>query len=263
MTQRLLLPFKRGMIICGYKVAQYAKPKSQGGHGYPHYGIDISSIQGVNQKDHVIRASGEGEVLQCVYDQGTGGAQSLGWAVAVRYRGCVSHTGECRDLVVRYMHSAKLARDGAFPVGTILHAGDPIAYEGEVGTAGGPHVHFEVDTDVRDKYANYSPQVSAGHSGWVKGYDSTVNPSLWLWQSQDAQQEPYRTGWSDDWINPVDKSLPVVPDENIAELRDRISALEKDKAALMQRITALENDKAELLAKLDKARAYGQKISVL
>ena len=38
---KLIMPFKRQMMLCGYKNAEYQKY-----WGYPHYGVDISTIQG-------------------------------------------------------------------------------------------------------------------------------------------------------------------------------------------------------------------------
>ena len=251
MTQRLLLPFKRGMIICGYKTAIYRSPKPVG-HGYEHYGIDVSSIQGVNQADHFVRASGDGEVVHCVYDRVSGGAQSLGWALAIRYNGCISRDGSVRDLIVRYMHSPTCY----VQKGQTVRAGDKLLDEGMVGTSG-YHVHVEMDTDTRQGYANWTPQVSAGHGGWVgpsKGaVDSTVNPSLWLWQSDAAQLEPYYAGWNRAWINAVDTSIPHVPADNNDELRERLTAAEADLAAAKKKIEELE-------AKLAQAREHGRQL---
>lgn len=217
MAQRLLLPFRRAMIICGYKTDAYLKA-----WGYPHYGIDISTYQGVNQADHYIRASGDGTVVK------VGNDGSLGKGLCVVYLNCIARDGTVRSLTARYMHMQTVY----VKAGQVVKAGDILADEGSVGTKE-PHLHFELDTDIRNQYVHYSPQVSsANHSFWVKGYDSTVNPSLWLWQKAfEAVQQPY-VFTNRDWITAgVDDNLPTVPSEDqsarIAELEAEIAELEK------------------------------------
>lgn len=227
--QRLIFPFASGMIICGYKVAIYQAPPPTG-WGYPHYGIDVSSVQG-NQRttDHIVRASGDGEVVWCTTDKPSSGASSLGWAVAVKYKGCLSRHGDVKDLIVRYMHSGECY----VKLGDKVKAGDPLLLEGKVGTKD-YHVHIEMDTDC--KFPQYTPQVSAGHSGWKKGTDSTVNPSFWLWQDSGHKQVPYNYS-SKAWINACDEALPFVPAES--ELSDRVNTLEKENASLKAELAAL------------------------
>lgn len=246
MAQRLIYPFIRGMTICGYKTAQYAKPKSQGGHGYPHYGVDISSIQGIRQPDNFVRASGDGTVVWCVKDDppNKAVAASLGWALAIRYDDCISHGGTVKSLVVRYMHSAKCY----VVAGQKVKAGDVLLLEGKVGT-NSEHVHMEMDTDTRQQYANWTPQVSAGHSGWVKGEDSTVNPSYWLWQDSRHQQIKYGMAFSDrSWINGEDDNLPFVP----AEIEDA-ATLKKERDLYKKQLD-------DALARLERAKQFAKRI---
>ena len=229
MAQRLLFPFRRAMIIAGYKTALYAKS-----WGYLHYGIDVSSIQGVEQADHIVRASGDGKVVWCAYDTVSSGAKSLGWALAVRYNGCIARDGTVRDIIVRYMHATICY----VKAGQTVKAGDPLLIEGTAGT-NGYHCHIEMDTDVA--YPQYTPQVSAGHSGWRGpndgARDSTVNPSLWLWQREDARLEPYLTTWNPDWINEADRDLPFVPS---GDQDERIAALERELADCRDEIARLQ-----------------------
>lgn len=234
MAQRLLLPFRRGMIICGYKTDAYRKA-----WGYPHYGIDISTYQGVMQGDHYIRASGDGTVVK------VGNDGSLGKGLCVVYLNCIARDGTVKSLTARYMHMSTVY----VKQGQVVKAGDILADEGSVGTKE-PHLHFELDTDTRTAYANYSPQVSsANHSFWVKGYDSTVNPSLWLWtQSGVATQEPYYAGWRPEWITAgVDDHLPSVPE---ADQSARITQLEQLVAEKGARIAELEKKIAAAIAAL-------------
>lgn len=262
------------MILTGYKTAQYKKS-----WGYPHYGIDISSIQGgQTTKDNMIRASGDGMVMWCRYDVPTGGAKSLGWAIAIKYDNCISRDGKVSDLIVRYMHSQYyidqygVTHDGYYKdsngrrilgekiiAGRIVKAGEPIAMEGKVGTAD-YHVHFEMDTDTN--YPEYTPQVSAGHSGWPQGRDSTVNPSLWLWQDSAHKTVPYNFS-NKAWINVgIDDNLPFVPTvvpidtsaEQIAQLKAQIAALQATMKTKDARIATLESENTLLAEKVEKAR---------
>lgn len=239
MAQRLIYPFIRGMTICGYKTAQYKKS-----WGYPHYGVDISSIQGVRQPDNFVRASGDGTVVWRTYDQPSNGAKSLGWALAIRYDDCISHGGTVKSLVVRYMHSEKCY----VVAGQKVKAGDVLLLEGKVGT-NSEHVHIEMDTDTRQQYANWTPQVSAGHSGWIKGEDSTVNPSYWLWQDSRHKQIKYGMAFSDrSWINEEDDNLPFVP----AEIEDA-ATLKKERDLYKKQLD-------DALARLERAKQFAKRI---
>lgn len=255
MSQRLIFPFTSGMIICGYKTLRY---KSY--WGYPHYGIDISSYQGgQTTTDHIIRASGEGTVVWCQYDNPSAGAKSLGWAIAIQYNDCIARDGSVKSFVVRYMHSPKVY----VKKGQRVKAGDPIADEGNVGTKE-PHVHMELDVDTN--YPQYTPQVSAGHSGW-KGpkegaKDSTVNPSIWLWQDATHKTVPYNFG-DKTWITGgIDDNLPVVPTvvpidtsaAQIAQLKAQIAALQATIKTKDARIATLESENTLLAEKVEKAR---------
>ena len=221
MAQRLLLPFRRSMIVCGYKTDRYKKA-----WGYHHYGIDISTHQGVVQQDHSIRASGEGTVVA------VGNDGSLGMGVAIVYRDCIGRDGSVKTLVARYVHM----RTVYVSSGQTVKTGDIIAEEGKEGTDA-YHLHLELDTDT--KWPVSTPQVSvANHSFWRKGTDSTLNPSRWLWQkSLEAVQEPY--AFSDrTWITAgVDDNIPFVPSQaqseaQVAQLKARIEALEKENTSL-------------------------------
>lgn len=212
MAQHLLLPFRRSMIICGYKTPRYQKA-----WGYPHYGIDISTYQGVVQQDHSIRASGEGTVVA------VGNDGSLGIGIAIVYPDCIGRDGSVKPLVARYMH----IKTCYVTAGQAVSVGQIIAEEGKEGTTD-YHLHFELDTDTR--WPVYTPQVSsANHKFWRKGTDSTLNPSLWLWQSPTwATLEPYNFG-DKTWINAnVDDNIPTIPtaDTDVEQYKKRIAELE-------------------------------------
>lgn len=195
MTQRLILPFVRSMMLCGYKVEKY-----RAYWGYPHYGIDISTIQGGAGDDPTVYASGTGRVLAAGKDA------KLGYGLAVLYPGAVNHrTGKAVDLVARYMH----LREIYVKAGDEVAPGDKLALEGKEGT-GDYHLHLELDTDTREKYARWSPQVSSGLTFWVKGVDSTVNPSDYLHTGpgQSLADPTYNPAW----LNPGDFAIPPIPD---------------------------------------------------
>jgi murein DD-endopeptidase MepM/ murein hydrolase activator NlpD len=195
MSQRLILPFVRSMMLCGYKTAQYLAH-----WGYPHYGIDVSTIQGGAGDDPAVYASGSGTVLAAGKDA------KLGYGLAILYPGAVDHrTGEARDLIARYMHLREIyAREG-----DRVSLGDRLGLEGKEGT-GDYHLHLELDADAREEYARWSPQVSSGLTFWVHGVDSTVNPSnyLHIGPGQSLADPTYNPAW----LNPGDFAIPPIPD---------------------------------------------------
>ena len=91
--QKLIMPFKRQMMLCGYKNAEYLKY-----WGYPHYGVDISTIQGQGDNDPTVYASGYGVVLSAGWDIKLGGAvcvflDCVGIERLVSYLYCTSRAG--------------------------------------------------------------------------------------------------------------------------------------------------------------------------
>lgn len=242
--QKLSFPFLRGMIICGYKTSIYKTS-----WGYEHFGIDISSRQGysasdIAKNDHTIFASGDGEVVWCQYDAPrTNAAKTLGYAIAIRYNGCVSHDGTVKDLVLRYMHC-----DTTFvKKGDKVTKGQPISVENKIGT-NDYHLHLEMDTDT--KYPQYSPQVSKGHSAWLVGVDTTVNPSEWLWQTEEFRQDPYSFS-NTAWINEVDKVLPQEKSQDLWEMQQEILHMREENKKLTQQVEILEKRLSYIILALE------------
>lgn len=191
--QRLIMPFKKQMMLCGYKNPEYRKY-----WGYEHYGADISTIQGGAGDDPTVYASGDGIVLRAGKDS------RLGYALCVLYSDAYNHqTGQSGSVVARYMHLSKLMVEA----GTAVKRGAALAIEGKEGT-GDYHLHIEFDTDL--KYPQYSPQV-AGSDFWKKGTDSTVDPShlLHIGVGQEIAPPTYNPAW----LNKADFAIPAVPVE--------------------------------------------------
>ena len=191
--QRLIMPFKKQMMLCGYKNVEYLKK-----WGYPHYGVDISTIQGQGGEDPTVYASGHGVVLLAGWDK------KLGGAVCVMYPGAYNHeTGKSADVVARYMHLASVS----VKTGDAVKVGSVLGVEGKEGTED-YHLHLEFDTDL--KYPQYSPQV-AGSDFWKKGTDSTWNPSnvLHVGEGQEIVPPTYNPAW----LNAEDIAIPHVPVE--------------------------------------------------
>lgn len=237
--QKLLIPFKRSQVICGFKSKNYAKPVKEGGWGYNHWGIDISTYQGYSHKnnDHTIYASGEGTVAFVREDKPlTKDAKSLGIALAIVYKNCISHSGEVKDLCLRYMHCEKvLVKEG-----DKVFLGTPIAVEGNIG-ATNYHLHLEVDYDTVN--VRYTPQVSYGHSAWIKQdnpnyFHMTVNPSLWLYQNDEYVQDEDQLV-KEGWINPEDENYPKAETDNVSELQKEVRKLKYDLTTTTNKLKAV------------------------
>lgn len=195
--QKLIMPFGRQMMLCGYKNVEYTKH-----WGYPHYGVDISSIQGGAGADSNIYASGNGTVLACGFDN------SGGNVIVVLYKDCYNHsTGKSCDLIARYMHLTTIA----VAVHELVSVGQLLGAEGNTKT-GDFHLHLEFDTDVN--YPLHSPQVSGKDDHLTaaqgnilrKGIDSTMNPShiLHIGEGQVIVSPTYNPAW----LNQEDFNIP-------------------------------------------------------
>ncbi len=183
-------------MLCGYKTQRYLNA-----WGYPHYGIDISTYQGKKVPDHTIYASGVGTVVAAGWDS------KLGGALCIRYDDVYNHrTGKTISVIARYMHMEKVL----VKQGDTVRLDTPIGIEGKEGTSN-YHLHLEFDTDLN--YPKWTPQVSKGLSFWVKGTDSTVNPSCLLYQDKNHTTLP--DNWEDGWLNQEDKNIPFVDESTI------------------------------------------------
>lgn len=220
--QKLIMPFKRQMMLCGYKNAQYLTYWK-----YAHYGVDISTIQGGAGTDPIIYASGDGVVVAAGKDN------SLGYGVAVLYKDCYNHkTGKACDLVARYMHMQEIY----VTTGQTVKAGDKLAVEGKEGT-GDYHLHIEFDTDTT--WPVYTPQVAAGKTFWKKGTDSTVNPShvLHVGEGQEIVKPTYNPAW----LNAEDFVIPVAAVEDTTDYKALYEAEKAAHEALKVGLAALVN----------------------
>jgi len=158
-SQRLRLPFTRQRLLCGYKT-----PLCRRLYGYWHVGLDLAAAG----RERGVCAAGEGLVVAAGEDA------LYGFGVAVLYRGCVSVSGERRDLLARYFHLSAVS----VQTGDAVSAGNVLGREGACGT-GEMHLHLELDADLSCPCR--SPQIGAGHSFWLPAdADTTVDPALWL-----------------------------------------------------------------------------------
>lgn len=192
--QKLRMPFKKSTMVCGYKSPNYHKQ-----WGYQHYGIDVSTVQGTQCKDHTVYASGVGKVVAAGWDS------KLGGAICIQYNDVYNHqTGKVQTVIARYMH----LKEVRVKTGESVNVNTPIGVEGKEGTSG-YHLHLEFDTDI--SYPTWSPQVSKGLSFWVHGTDTTINPSYLLHQDKDRVCLP--DPWADGWLNEEDRNIPFVEDD--------------------------------------------------
>ena len=185
--QYLTLPFKKSMIICGYKNEEYRKHWK-----YPHYGIDITTRQGITE-DPTIIASGSGEVIDCGWDN------SGGNIVIVKYPNVFNcKNNNVLDVIIRYLHLESIA----VKKGDKVKQGDKLGNEGKTKTSS-YHLHLEIDTDT--KYPYHSPQVSskddnktAAQGNILKhGTDTSINPAdvLFIGENQELVPTVYNKAW--------------------------------------------------------------------
>lgn len=214
--QKLVMPLERCRFLCGYKTQKYFTA-----HGYAHYGVDISSIQGGDLGDHVVRASGSGRVVAAGWDN------SGGNIVVLIYTDVHNHkTGEVRDLVARYMHLSSVS----VKAGDTVSQGTVLGVEGMSATTS-YHLHLEFETDTQ--WPLYSPQVASRDDALtqaqgnilLKGVtDTTVNPSHILYCGPD--QEIVASTYAPEWRNPEDDAIPQLEDETACD--EEIISLQKE-----------------------------------
>lgn len=218
--QKLIMPMREQFIICGYKNIMYSKQ-----WGYPHYGIDLTAIQGDPSNlmnDHNIYSSGNGTVLFTGFDN------SGGNVVGVLYEDVYNHkTSQTTDVVAIYMHLERtIVKEGQ-----IIDKDNIIGVEGKTKTAG-HHLHIEFSTNIVD-YKN-SPQVSSRDDGLSEsqgnilkhGDDCTVNPSYILHVSADRLVLP--SPFSKAWINDEDENIPVL------EVKETATVLKEEDVSILE-----------------------------
>lgn len=240
--QKLILPFKKSMNLCGFKNANYL-----GYWKYSHYGLDISTIQGGAGTDPNIYGSGAGVVKAVGYDT------SVGNTVIVVYDDVYIHgTGKTQSLTARYAHMASTS----VAVGDKVTTSTVLGVEGNTQT-GDHHLHIEFDTDTQ--YYQYSPQVSSADDKltaaqgniWMKGTDSCVDPSLVWYQTGDRVL--VTPTYAPSWLNSTDFSVPVLKtdtsdsvfskeeyDEVVVELAKANSTIESVKLLINESLKLLE-----------------------
>ena len=199
--QKLVLPINKCLINASYGNALYNKL-----HGYPHYGMDLTST--VN--DTTVYALGNGIVFNCGMD-GKVPYDRLGNCIVVIYKGVALPNGKTVDLACRMFHfDTILVKKGqSVTKNTVI---------GKYGNTGGTtinsqpmgaHLHIEFDTDIK------SPEYAYGikQSGNIikKGtINSTVNPSdIWY---VDTNQSI--VGFGGGWNTDKDVNIPKISSSN-------------------------------------------------
>lgn len=194
MVQKLVSPYKEGMLICGYKVKPYEKD-----HGYTHFGIDLKAVY-KKSSDRNIYASGLGVVISAGKDN------NLGYCFCINYPQCLMHDGEVKNICVKYMHCKK----SYVKVGEVVTKESLIAIEGKEGCED-YHVHFEVDTDLVNP--RYTPQCKTSNY-WIHGYDSTLNPTLFLYNTDERKL--VESNYNASYLNEGDK-IKNIPTTEITD----------------------------------------------
>lgn len=198
-------PFEeKFMMLCGYKNPAYAAYWK-----FPHFGLDVSTIQGNASPKHNVIAGAEGVVLRKGWDNSYGNC-----VVIIYFDVWVPKLQRAVDLIGRYAHLKTIS----VYEGQHVKFGDVLGIEGNTKT-GDHHLHLEFDTDCR--YFNYSPQVSSADDhkkpeegniiiqGYRDNRDSTINPSeiMYLAPGQELVKPTYNPAW----LNASDLKLPSLP----------------------------------------------------
>ena len=231
--QKLLMPFNKCMMLCGYKNPEYTKY-----WGYKHYGVDISTIQGNASNDHRVLASGDGTVIDCGFDN------SGGNIILIRYNDVYNHkTGKVQSLIARYMHLASIN----VKAGQNVSALEAIGIEGKSQTKG-YHLHIEFETDIN--YPYHSPQVSGRDDKLTRKQgnillhgpeDATINPShiFYIGEGQTIVEPTY----APNWLNSEDLIIPKLDNNIYEEYKKALSELAKEK----NKTASLKNDILNIL----------------
>ena len=157
--QYLILPLNKAQLTAGYK-----NPSYKNKFGFRHYGIDLSNDA---NDDRTLWAMGAGVVKAVGLDN------IFGNVVVVVYKDVYIHaTGKTQDLTVRLYHMASTS----VKVGQTVTTATKLGVMGNTGKyTTGPHVHVEIDTDV--KMPTYAPGLAGNSNIIKKGIDTTLSPA--------------------------------------------------------------------------------------
>ena len=171
-AQLLIFPVKNGVITAGYRNPTYLEK-----NGYPHYGLDITSVDGGHAE---VLASGTGVVLGTEFCD-----NSLGNIAVIRYdQVFVPQLGKTVSLIARYYHMASF----------LLQQGEMVSTGQAIGSFDGKHewyhhVHIELDTDLA--YPFNTPQVAENASELLNRHpasgEKTLDP-IWVLAIEQKQK---------------------------------------------------------------------------
>lgn len=196
MPQKLILPINNALLTASWKSQRYQEK-----FGLIHYGADLISAT----RNTLVYALGSGRVLEAGWDR------VLGNSVVVQYTNAFRHTNNtARNLICRIYHLDQiLTRKGA-----ILTKDTRLGYYGSTGQlTTGPHLHIEVDTDV--KYPFHTPTVIGRTTLFFgRNYGATdatmSNPLEWLHCKTSAPDGQSYAIQNTDYTRPEDRDIPKI-----------------------------------------------------
>lgn len=193
MSQYLILPLNKAQLTAGYKNTAYRAK-----FGFIHYGMDLSNDP---TDDRTIWAMGNGTVKAVGYDN------LYGNVVVVVYPDVYIHkTNRQQDVTVRLYHLAS----------TSVRVGQKVTTATKLGVMGstgqystGPHVHIEIDTDV--KMPTYAPGLSKSSNIIKKGVDTTLRPADVLYIKPSKPDNQTLTFAAGNYADRSEADLPEHP----------------------------------------------------
>lgn len=196
MVEKAILPLNQARMTAGYKNEAYRKKM-----GFPHYGVDMADL---HRKDRAVYAPFAMKIVAVGNDALMGNT-----IIGISEKPIEVHHGPKKGvhrLVVRMAHLDKVY----VKVGDLVKPeGKKIADYGATGKYGGsPHLHIEIDTDIR--FPAHSPTLSKSSNIWKAGINTTINPmdvfKVDLKGERGLRQSFSHANASGDWLKPDDKT---------------------------------------------------------
>jgi len=221
MSQRLLLPFKKTVLIsAGYKNAKYHSY-----HKCAHYGLDCGS--GNDTRGYDVYACGDGTVISAGLNNGASN-KGLGYCVVITYSDVECNDGVIRDLACRMFHFDKINVKSGQKVTSSTKIGE----YGNSGVDYNPspsaprHLHIEFGTNYSNPTKSIGIAVtSSGAIVQRTVSDISINPSN-VWFSNIGQVV---RGVTSGWYSNADINLPKITDKKGPKMQKLILPVNKMK----------------------------------